>query len=81
MEYDKKKIEEVVLALLYYGAYQDRPPFWRSWKNYNWEILDSLFEKGYISDPAIKKSRSVNLFDGGYKKGKEYFEKYFGPSK
>ena len=81
MEHDKKKIEEVVLALLYYGAYKQNAPIWRSWKSFDWDILDSLCKKGYISDPAKKHSRSVALFDEGYETGKEYFEKYFGKTK
>jgi hypothetical protein len=49
----------------------------RAWKSPPWAILDSLHEKGYISDPA-NKNKSVWLTDEGAKLSEELFEKFFG---
>ena len=49
----------------------------RAGKSPPWAILDSLHEKGYISDPA-NKNKSVWLTDEGAKLSEELFEKLFG---
>lgn len=46
----------------------------RSWKGYDWETLNRLFEKGMISDPKTK-AKSVLLSDQGAKKTSELYEK------
>jgi len=38
--------------------------------------MDSLHEKGYISDPATK-NKSVYLSEEGARLSKEFFEKFF----
>ena len=40
------------------------------------DLMDSLHEKGFISDPATK-AKSVWLSEGGAKLAKELFEKLF----
>ena len=81
MEFDKEKMEEVILALLYQDSYKSSGPNIRSWKNYNWDVLDSLYEKGFISDPAKKNARSLSISEEAHKLGKTYFEKHFGTGK
>jgi hypothetical protein len=59
MEIDEEKVDEAVLALLYLTTFKDKP-CWRAWKGHNWDSLDRLHQKGYISDPATK-AKSVVL--------------------
>jgi hypothetical protein len=53
MEYDEGKVDEMVLALLYLTMF-DNKPGWRAWKSHDWDAMDRLHEKGYISDPKSK---------------------------
>jgi len=77
MEYDKDKVDEMVLALLslticdqdQYGA--------RAWKGHDWEAMNRLHAKGYISDPRSK-AKSVVLTVEGLRRSRELFKKYFG---
>ena len=50
MEYDQKKVDDMVLALLYLGMFGERSVR-RAWKSFDWDALDRLHEKGYISNP------------------------------
>jgi len=60
MEYDQRKIEEVVVALL--GALEFENG--RVWKRFDFEIMDALHEKGLITDPRGR-HESVYLTDEG----------------
>ena len=75
MEIDQEKVERAVLALLYLTSYKDRIGM-RTWKGYDWEVMNSLHEKGYISNPATK-AKSVTLTEEGARFSKELFEKLF----
>ena len=75
MEIDEEKVDDMVLALLYLTTFKDKPR-WRAWKGHNWEALDRLHQKGYISDPATK-PKSVLLTKEGVKRSRDLFEKYF----
>ncbi len=75
MEYDKDKVDEMALALLYLTSFQDQYAT-RAWKNLAWEVMDRLYEKGYISNPKGK-ARSVVLTEDGEKLSKELFFKHF----
>lgn len=75
MEYDKDKVDEMVLALLYLTSSTD-PYATRSWKGLNLETLDRLYEKGLIGDPRLK-SPTVELSKEGAKLSKELFFRYF----
>lgn len=76
MEYDKDKVDEMVLALLYLTSSRDKYAT-RAWKGMDWEAMDRLYKKGYISDPKGK-SASVVLTEAGAKLSKELFLKHFG---
>jgi hypothetical protein len=39
----------------------------------DWDVMDRLYKKGYISDPKGK-AESVMLSDEGYAKAKQLFE-------
>ena len=75
MEYDKDKIDEMVLALLYLTTFKDQYAT-RAWKNLAWEVLDRLYEKGFIGDPKGK-AKSVILTEAGEKLSQELFIKNF----
>jgi len=75
MDVDGEKLEHVVLALLHMNSFKEGAGR-RAWKSLPWTILNSLYEKGYISDP-VNKNKSVGLTDEGAKLSEELFEKLF----
>ena len=75
MDIDGKKLEQVVLALLYLNSFEEGNGR-RAWKGFPWSVMDQLHEKGYISNPATK-NKSVWLSEEGEKLSKELFEKLF----
>jgi len=77
MHYDQEKIDEVVLALLGFRAFEEDEYGARAWKSYDWAIMDRLHAKGYISDPR-NKTKSVVLSPEGLKRSRELLDRYFG---
>jgi hypothetical protein len=75
MDIDGEKLEQVVLALLYLNSFEEGTGR-RAWKSFPWSIMDSLHEKGYISDTA-NKNKSVWLSEKGAKLSEKLFEKLF----
>lgn len=73
VEYDHNKIDEAVLALLWLTQAGNR----RAWKSHDWDALERLHAKGYISDPKSK-ARSVAFSDEGERQARELFERHFG---
>jgi hypothetical protein len=76
MEYDKEKIDEMVLALMWLVLHGDRHEV-RAWKSFDWDTLDRLHAKGLISDPKSK-AKSVALSDEAVKLSEMLFKKHFG---
>lgn len=76
MDYDQDKVDEVVLALMFLTTTKDKLGA-RSWKGYDWGVLDRLHEKGHISDPKTK-ARSVALSDEAVELSAKLFRKHFG---
>jgi hypothetical protein len=76
MEIYEEKVDEVVLALLYLNFHSDHGAV-RAWKSFDWDAMDRLHNKGFISDPKSK-AKSVLVTEEGQKVAKELFEKYFG---
>jgi len=75
MEYDRDKVDEAVLALLYLNFLGDQNIV-RAWKSFDWDAMDRLHEKGYISDPKSK-AKSVIVTEEGQNIAKELFIKFF----
>ncbi|MGA8223303.1 MAG: DUF6429 family protein [Candidatus Acidiferrales bacterium] len=75
MVINEEKIDEVVLALLHLTTFNDKTGR-RAWKGHDWDVLNRLNEKGYISDPATT-AKSVRLTDEGARRSKDLFDKYF----
>ena len=76
MEINEEKIDEVVLALLYLNFHGDHEAI-RAWKSFDWDAMDRLHQKGFISDPKSK-AKSVLVSEEGQNAAKDLFEKYFG---
>ncbi len=75
MDYDCDKVDEMTLALLWLTSFKD-PVGVRAWKGQNWETMERLRAKGYISDPKSK-TKSVVLSEEGEKRSRELFAKHF----
>jgi len=73
---DEDKIDEVVLALLYLNFYGDNYGV-RAWKTFDWNAMDRLYKKGFISDPKSK-AKSVLVTEEGQKAAETMSKKYFG---
>ena len=76
MDYDADKIDDAVLALLVLTVHQEDAYGARAWKGHDWETLNRLHEKGFISDP-VSKAKSVVVTPEGLAKGRELFAKLF----
>ena len=76
MDIDQEKLEKTVVALLYLTSFGDRSRL-RAWKGHSWDVMNSLHEKGYISNPATK-AKSIVFTEEGAKRSKELFEELFG---
>jgi hypothetical protein len=76
MEYDKDKVDELVLALLYLTTHEQGT---RAWKGIDWEAMNRLHEKGYIGNPKSK-AKSVSLTAEGAQLSEELCQKHFGLS-
>ncbi len=69
---DTERIDEAVLALLYLGVHERN----RAWKGFDWDSMERLHNKGYITDP-LGKAKSVILTDEGLKESQRLFEALF----
>ena len=77
MDFDEDKIDEYTLALLYLVTHERHEGLGaRAWKGFDWDTLNRLHEKGYISNP-IGKAKSVGMSEEGFLKAKELFERHF----
>ncbi len=77
MDYDKDKVDEAVLALLYLTLHDVNEFGGRAWKGHDWNALDRLHEKELIGDPRSK-TKSVVLDVDGIKAAGMAFRKLFG---
>lgn len=75
MKLDAEKIDRAVLALLYLGLHEDQ----RAWKGFDWDAMNRLHEKGFISDP-VGKAKSVVFTDEGLEEARRLLEELFGAS-
>lgn len=76
MDIDTNKIDEAVLALLYLTLHDGS----RTWKGFDWEAMNRLHEKGFISNP-IGKAKSVVLTERGLRESEQLFHKLFAKDK
>ena len=76
-DYDKEKVDEAVLALLYLGLHDADQHGARAWKGFDWDAMNRLHEKGLIGDPRSK-AKSVVLSAENVKGAEIAFKKLFG---
>ena len=69
---DTDRIDEAALALLHLG----RHDVYRTWKSLDWDVMNRLHEKGFISDP-VGKTKSVVFTDEGARRSEDLFRKLF----
>jgi hypothetical protein len=74
---ESELLENLTLILLYAQSWRERVAesmyVARSWKGYDFDVLDRLSAKGYIT--GSHRARSVMLTDEGLKRGKELKQK------
>ncbi len=71
---DTQKLCEAGLALLSLTLHDGR-----AWKGVDWNLMDLIYEKGWITDPKSK-AKSVVLTDEGERLAREFLRKHFGRS-
>ncbi|MFH2044879.1 MAG: DUF6429 family protein [Pseudomonadota bacterium] len=77
MNYDEDKVDDFTLALLYLVTHERKEGYGaRAWKGFDWETMNRLHDKGYISNP-VGKTKSVVMTEEGFLKAEELFEKHF----
>jgi len=72
VEIDENKIDETVLALLYLTLHDGA----RAWKSFDWDSMNRLHEKGFITDP-VNKAKSVVLTEDGLQVSERLFKQLF----
>ena len=72
MDIDTDRIDDAVLALLLLGRHHGG----RVWKGFDWDAMNRLHGKGYISDP-VGKAKSVVLTEEGEREAERLFKELF----
>lgn len=76
MTLDGDKIDRAVLALLHLGLHDEV----RAWKGFDWDAMNRLHEKGFISDPRTK-AKSVVFSEDGLRESRRLLEELFSSEK
>jgi len=76
MNLDNEKIDRAVLALLYLGIHDGA----RAWKGFDWDAMNRLHEKGFITDPRGK-AKSVVFTEQGLAEARKLLEELFSAEK
>jgi len=72
---DTDKLAEAALAILCLTAFQDGPGT-RAWKGMDWDLMELLFERGWIHDPKGK-AKSVVLTKEGVEMAETFLQRHF----
>jgi hypothetical protein len=75
MEYDKDKVDDMTMALLYLVMTKGHESG-RAAKSHDWETMRRLHQKGWIAESKIK-DLSVEVTREGMRKSEELFRKHF----
>ena len=75
MTLNADKIDRAVLPLLYLGLHDGA----RAWKGFDWDAMNRLHEKGFISDPRGK-AKSVVFTEKGLQEARRLLEELFSVS-
>lgn len=71
MAFNQERAGDLVLALMQLTLHEEC----RTWKSYDWDVMNNLFERGFITDPRSK-AKSVILTEEGLARSKEMYTKY-----
>jgi len=76
----KEAMKELTMVLLYLSSFTEKNPFdeddiYRSWKGYDWDVIDKLDDEEYISKGSPR-SKSVYLTSAGVDYAKRILDKY-----
>lgn len=77
MSVDWNKVDDTALALMHLTTSIDRSGTARAWKGHDWDVLNRMFERGWVSDPQTK-ARSVVVAEAAVRRSRELFERLFG---
>jgi hypothetical protein len=72
MHMNTERIDDAILALLYLGLHER----YRAWKAFDWDAMERLHQKGFISNP-VGKAKSVQFTDAGLAESRRLFESLF----
>jgi len=75
---DTDKLAEIALALLSLTSFTDHGVE-RAWKGLDWDVLDLIYQRGWILDPKGK-ARSVVFTETGRNLAEAAFTKHFSRS-
>jgi Domain of unknown function (DUF6429) len=72
MNINTEAIDDATLALLYLTLHDEC----RAWKGLDWDVLNRLYEKGFICDP-VNKTKSVIFTEEGLRESERLFKQQF----
>nr|VFJ91772.1 MAG: hypothetical protein BECKLFY1418A_GA0070994_101813 [Candidatus Kentron sp. LFY]VFJ98793.1 MAG: hypothetical protein BECKLFY1418B_GA0070995_112810 [Candidatus Kentron sp. LFY]VFK18915.1 MAG: hypothetical protein BECKLFY1418C_GA0070996_105019 [Candidatus Kentron sp. LFY] len=75
MDYNENKVDDYTLALMYLVMFRDGFDI-KAWKEFDWDTLGRLYEKGFITNPKGK-ARSVTMTEAGEEKADALFHEFF----
>jgi hypothetical protein len=72
---NQEKLSETALAILGLTAFRDHHAV-RAWKGMDWDLLELLYERGWICDPKGK-AKSVVFTEDGAQRAEEFLQRHF----
>jgi Domain of unknown function (DUF6429) len=72
---NQEKLSETALAILGLTAFRDHHAV-RAWKGMGWDLMELLYEKGWIRDPKGK-AKSVVFTEDGVQRAEEFLQRHF----
>jgi hypothetical protein len=70
---DWERVDQAALAIMLLGLHDG----WRTWKGFDWGVLNRLHEMGFITDPK-RKAKSVIFTETGLEESQRLFVELFG---
>ena len=75
MEYDKDKVDNYTLALLFLVIHNESEHGARAWKGFDWDTMNRLHDKGFIDNP-VSKAKSVVVTPEGCKRQRSFLRSF-----
>ena len=73
MKLDTDRIDQAVLALLHLGLHNET----RAWKSFDWDAMNRLHQRGYISNP-VGQAKSIVFTEEGLRESERLLKELFG---